>query len=281
LLSTLLDSILRWIFSFPLTSATYQTFHQRLFWSLGCLAADVRRQENSAVASLPASPWLERRHVTSAIETLSEAVHPGFSGERAQQLDNAVSRNLPMFYKRAFRCLGNRPDAEDAVQDALLSACKHFGQFRGQAQLSTWLTAIVTNAARMQLRRRRRVNYVSLEEQKGEDGLTFSEKLPDSKPSPEEVCSVSEARDRVLDGIGQLSPTLRRAFQLRDIDGLSTKEAALVLGVPQGTLKARLARARAKLAGIMQKRPNEQIALTSYESPTRRIADDAPDVPKK
>jgi len=191
----------------------------------------------------------------SATETLTEgerAVHPGLSGERAQELDNAVSRNLPVFYKRAFRFLGNRPDAEDAVQDALLSACKHLGQFRGQAQLSTWLTAIVTNAARMQLRRRRRGSYLSLEEPKGEDGLTYSERLPDSKPGPEEVCSASQVRDRVVNGISQLSPRLRRAFQLRDIDGLTTKEAALVLGVPQGTLKAQLARARAKLAGIMR-----------------------------
>ena len=190
----------------------------------------------------------------SAIETLTgeRAVHPGFFGEHAQELDNAVSRNLPVFYKRAFRFLGNRPDAEDAVQDALLSACKHLGQFRGQARLSTWLTAIVTNAARMQLRRRRRGSYLSLEEPKGEDGLTFSEKLPDSKPGPEEVCSASEVHERVVNGISQLSPALRRALQLRDIDGLTTKEAALVLGVPQGTLKAQLARARAKLAGIMR-----------------------------
>ena len=191
----------------------------------------------------------------SAMETLTggeRAVEFGFFGERTQEFDNAVSRNLPMFYKRAFRFLGNRPDAEDAVQDALLSACKHLGQFRGQAQLSTWLTAIVTNAARMQLRRRHRGSYLSLEEQKGDDGLALSEKLPDLKPGPEEVCSASEARDRVLDGISQLSPTLRRAFQLRHIDGLTTKQAALVLGVPQGTLKAQLARARAKLAGIMR-----------------------------
>jgi RNA polymerase sigma-70 factor (ECF subfamily) len=191
----------------------------------------------------------------SAIETLAEgkpAVYSGFLGERTQELDNAVSRNLPMFYKRAFRFLGNRPDAEDAVQDALLSACKHLGQFRGQAQLSTWLTAIVTNAARMQLRRRRRSSYLSLEEPKEQDGLRFSEKLPDSKPGPEEVCSASEVRERVVNGISRLSPTLRRAFQLRDIDGLTTKEAAFVLGVPQGTLKAQLARARAKLAGIMR-----------------------------
>jgi RNA polymerase sigma factor (sigma-70 family) len=192
----------------------------------------------------------------SAIETFIEgerAVLGGFFGERAQELDNVVSRCLPTFYKRAFRFLGNASDAEDAVHDALLSAYKHLAQFRGQAKLSTWLTAIVTNAARMQLRRRD--GCLSLDQQQGEDGLTFSERLPDSRPGPEEICFTSEARDRLVHGVKQLSPTLRRAFQLRDIDGLTTKEAARVLGVPEGTVKAQLARARAKLAGIMRVKP--------------------------
>jgi len=189
----------------------------------------------------------------SAIATFIEgesAVRSDLVGERAQELDTVVSRYLPMFYRKAFRFLGNVPDAEDAVQDALLSACKHLGQFRGQAQLSTWITTIVTNAALMKLRRR--PNYLSLDEQQGEDGLTFSEQLPDSKPSPEEICSSAEARDQLAEGIKQLSPKLRRAFQLREIDGLTTREAALVVGVPEDTLKAQLTRARAKLAGIMR-----------------------------
>jgi RNA polymerase sigma-70 factor (ECF subfamily) len=195
----------------------------------------------------------------SAIATFIEQqeVRPGVFGEHARELDDVVARYLPMFYKRAFRFLGNATDAEDAVQDALLSAYKHLGQFRGKAQLSTWLTTIVTNAARMQLRRRRS-SYLSLDEEQGEDSLTFSERLPDSKPSPEEVCSTKEARDRLVEGVKQLSPKLRQAFQLRDIDGLTTKDAALVLGVPRGTVKAQLARARAKLAGIMCAKPVRQ-----------------------
>src|ERR1700687_4630761 len=182
------------------------------------------------------------------IETLIKGEHAVradvFSG-RGQVLDNVVSQYLPTVYKMAFRFLGSVPDAEDAVQDALLSAYKHLGQFRGQAQLSTWLAKIVTNAALMKLRRRD--SYLSLDEEQGEDGLTFSERLTDSKPSPEELCSAAEARDQLVEGVRQLSPKLRRALQLRDIDGLTTKEAALVLGVPHGTVKAQLARARAKL----------------------------------
>jgi len=182
------------------------------------------------------------------------AARPGFFGEHTQELDSVVSRYLPMFYKRAFQFLGNATDAEDAVQDALLSAYKHLGQFRGQAQLSTWLTAIVTNAARMQLRRRRG-SYLSLDEQQGEDGLTLSERLPDSRPGQHEVCSAAELHGQLVNGVKQLSPTLRRAFQLRHIDGLTPKETARILGVPEGTVKARLARARVKLAEIMKVTP--------------------------
>ena len=190
----------------------------------------------------------------SAITTFIEGeptLCPGVFRERAQELDCVVSRYLPMFYKRALRFLGNAPDAEDAVQDALLSAYRHLGQFRGQAQLSTWLMTIVTNAARIQLRRRHS-GYFSLDQEQGEEGLTFSERLADSKPSPEEVCSTVEARNRLVEGVQRLSPKLRRTLQLRDIDGLTTKEAARVLGVPEGTVKARLVRARAKLAGIVR-----------------------------
>jgi RNA polymerase sigma-70 factor (ECF subfamily) len=189
-----------------------------------------------------------------------QGVRPGVFGERAQgervqELDSIVFRYRRVFYKRAFRFLGNAPDAEDAVQDALLSAYRHLGQFRGQAQLSTWLTTIVTNAARMQLRRRRRISSLSLDDEQGQDGVTLSEQLPDSKPSPEEVCSTAEARDRVVEGVKQLSPKLRRTLQLRDIDGLTTKQAARLLGIPVGTVKAQLARARAKLAGIVKVMP--------------------------
>lgn len=193
----------------------------------------------------------------SAITTFIEAeprVCRGVVGESAQELDCVVSRYLPMFYRRALRFLGNAADAEDAVQDALLSAYRHLEQFRGQAQLSTWLMTIVTNVARMHLRRRHR-GYFSLDQEPGEEGLTFSERLADSKPSPEDFCSTAEARNRLVEGVRRLSPKLRRAFQLRDIDGLTTKEAAHVLGIPQGTVKAQLARARAQLAGIMSGKP--------------------------
>ena len=74
----------------------------------------------------------------------------------ARELQRVLSLSSPSFYRCALRLLGNRYDAEDAVQEALLAAHKHLHQFRGQAQLATWLTTIVRNCALMQLRKRPR-----------------------------------------------------------------------------------------------------------------------------
>ncbi len=171
---------------------------------------------------------------------------------RAGEMQGILSRYLPMFYRKAYQHLRNEADAEDAVQEALLSAYKHLDQFKGQAQMSTWLTAIVTNAARMQLRRRPRQVHLSLDERLGEDQeFCLSDQLAAEEPSPEDESRASELHRNLLRFVAQLSPPLRRAFQLRELDGLSTSEAAKVLGVADGTVKAQLARARAKLKRLM------------------------------
>jgi RNA polymerase sigma-70 factor (ECF subfamily) len=193
-------------------------------------------------------------HVTETAINDGQELPNSLLSDRAKELDDVISRNLRLFHKSAYRYLGNASDAEDAVQDALLSAYKHLAQFRGQARISTWLTAIVINAARMRLRRQHTV-FVSLEQKQGEEGLALSERIPDPKPSPEEICFRSEARHRLIEVAQQLSPSLRRPFLLRDIDGLSTRETARLLGIPEGTVKAQVARARAKLARIMGVRP--------------------------
>ena len=167
--------------------------------------------------------------------------------KETREPQDAFSRCLSLLHRTAYRYLGNAADAEDAVQDALLSAYKHLDQFRGQAQMSTWLVAIVSNCARMQLRRRPRQIHVSLNEQFGhEQGYTVSEQLVYCGPSPEEEYRKAELHD-IMQVSEKLSPTLRRAFQLRDLDGLTTSEAAQILGVVDGTVKAQVARARAKL----------------------------------
>jgi RNA polymerase sigma-70 factor (ECF subfamily) len=183
-----------------------------------------------------------------------QSVEVRIDEKETRQMQEVLSRSLPSFYRKAYRQLGNAADAEDAVQDALLSAYKHLDQFKGQAQMSTWLTAIVINSARMQLRRRPRQIHLSLDERFGEQEYSLSEQLPHWGPSPEDECQRSELRRRLLQFLTELSPPLRKAFQLRELEGLSTREAARVLGVATGTVKAQLARARTKLRRLMHRR---------------------------
>src|ERR1700730_2207052 len=110
---------------------------------------------------------------------------PGGSPCDEREMDVLVLRYGPLFYRSAFRSLGNAADAEDAVQDAMLSAYKHMSQFRRQARISTWLTPIVINSARMQLRRRLRQPHISLDEQFAERvSSSLCERLSDGEPNP-------------------------------------------------------------------------------------------------
>ena len=191
----------------------------------------------------------------------------------ARELQRVLSLYLPSFYRCALRVLGNRDDAEDAVQEALLAAHKHLHQFRGQSQMSTWLTTIVCNCARMHLRKRPRQVHLPLEEQiGGEEGYFILEKVADARPSPEDECRNSELTAHLRQCTAQLSPKLRRTFQLRVVDGLSILETAQVLGVPQGTVKAQLARARAKIARHMRRvlAPSRRTHLSGCTSSSTR-----------
>lgn len=172
----------------------------------------------------------------------------------SEKFGHILSSGLPSLYRGAYRLLGNAADAEDAVQDALLAAYTHLDQFRGQSKMSTWLVAIVHNSARMQLRRRPRHVHVPLDEPIGEvEKYSAMQRLADRRPSPEDDYRNTELGRRLTHFQSQLTPTLRRTFQLRDIDGLSTREAARILGVPLGTVKAQSARARKKLRELMRR----------------------------
>jgi RNA polymerase sigma-70 factor (ECF subfamily) len=167
---------------------------------------------------------------------------------KMEMLQDAIAQYRPVLYRRAYRYVGNSCDAEDAVQDALLSAFTHLHQFKGNARMTTWLTSIVINSALTILRRRPRQPHSSLDERvTQEHTVPLSDTLVDFRPTPEDDCSMSESRRQLLQGVERLSPTLRRALELRDFDGLTTVEAAQTLGVPTSTLKTRVTRARERL----------------------------------
>lgn len=173
-----------------------------------------------------------------------------------QRFDALWSRYSPVLYRIAFRKLGNAEDAEDALQDALLSAFKNIHQFRGESRFSTWIGSIVLNSARMQLRRRLSSTLVSLDGHREAGEPIWAERLQDSAPDAEETFRETQTRENLEQVVEKLPVRLRVAFRLRVFEGLTTCEAAKALGVPEGTLKARFFRARMQVTALMRQAVN-------------------------
>jgi RNA polymerase sigma-70 factor, ECF subfamily len=172
--------------------------------------------------------------------------------ERPEDFGGVALRCSPALFGIAFRRLHNVEDAEDAVQDALLSAYKHIGQFQGRSQFSSWLTRIVINAANMKLRRRPRQEVVSLDQAQDDDGATLANELADAGPTPERICAQTEMEEKVRRALARISPKLRVAIQMREVAGFSTKETAEALGITANTLKSRICRARAAIGVYLE-----------------------------
>ena len=185
----------------------------------------------------------------AALEDQSEdqLIERGLNGD-ARALDALFARNTRALYQTALRVLGNPEDAEEALQEGLMSAYRNLPRFERRSQFSTWLTRIVINAALMRRRSKRARPAVSLDEVIAEGELPLAERFADDGPNPEQLYAGAELGDRMNKKLAEISPLLRTAFWLREIEGLTAEEAAHVLGVSRNTLKARLWRARQELA---------------------------------
>ncbi len=174
-------------------------------------------------------------------------IERGLNGD-AHALNTLFARNNRALYQTALRVLGNPEDAEEALQEGLLSAYRNLRRFERRSQFSTWLTRIVINAALMRRRSKLARPAVSLDDLSSKSETPLAERFADEGPDPEQLYAGTELRERVDKKLGEISPLLRTAFWLREIEGLSAEEAAQILGVSRNTLKARLWRARQELA---------------------------------
>jgi RNA polymerase sigma-70 factor (ECF subfamily) len=151
------------------------------------------------------------------------------------------------FVGLAYSVLRNTEDAEDAVQDALVSAFRHLRGFEGRSALTTWFTRIVLNAALMIWRKRKPGRIESLPEASTTDEISWTERIPDSHPDPEMVFAEKETFQWIDVLLGKMSPLLRQAFTLTYYEEMPNEEAGALLGVTTGTFKSRVFRARQDL----------------------------------
>ena len=157
-----------------------------------------------------------------------------------------VEEHAGFAYNVAYRMLHNSADAEDAVQETFISAYRAFHRFKGQSKVSTWLYRIVVNACLMKIRKEKsRANYLT------ETGYN-DEVIQDWGNDPEKAAINGELRDVVEAGLAWLSPDLRAAVVLRDVQGVTTEEGAEALGLSVAAFKSRLHRGRVLLRQYLQ-----------------------------
>ena len=179
---------------------------------------------------------------------------------RARQGDSEAFRTLVERHSRrafqlAYRITGNEQDAEDVVQESFIRAYRQLGRFEARAHFGTWLHRIVVNEALMRLRTRRRKPETSIDDLLPsylEDGH-HAEQFPDWSERADDLIEKEQARRTVRACIDQLPDNYREVLMLRDIEELSTEDAARLLSMTPTAVKVRLHRARQALSTLVRR----------------------------
>lgn len=163
-----------------------------------------------------------------------------------------ILRYQNLLFGIALRLLNDEDVAADAVQEALISAFRRFNTFRGDS-LRSWLARVVVNACYDEMRKKRRQHSVPLElfNAEGEE-IETSYWLVDPQADPEVQYEAGELESAIQDSLDKLPPIYRLMLVLVDVEGLSYEEAASAAGIPVGTVKSRLARARMQMQRSLQ-----------------------------
>ena len=192
----------------------------------------------------------------------AELVRRAQSGDRAA-FDRLVERHAPRVWKVAWRIVRNRDDADDVAQEVFLTAFRTLSSFRGESRLSTWLHRIaVTRALNHQTRAAERMRRASdsLESERadGPDGIRPEVEraagLASARQTPLHALETKELMRRLADCLQRLPAPWRAIVALRDAESLAYDEIASVLRIELGTVRSRLARARAALRECVEGR---------------------------
>ncbi len=153
-----------------------------------------------------------------------------------------------LVYATAISVVKNPADAEEVAQEAVLKAFSNLASFRAESKFSTWMLQITYNEARMRLRKAHSHLYESIDDpRQSEDGDYWPKDFADWRPIPSELFETDEVRQAIQNATNSLRAIYREVFVLRDVQNLSTKETATILGISEVAVKIRLLRARLQM----------------------------------
>jgi RNA polymerase sigma-70 factor (ECF subfamily) len=166
--------------------------------------------------------------------------------KEASAFERLIAQHGAMLYRVALRLMGQREEAEDVLQEALLKVHQNIHTFDGRAALTTWLYRIVVNTALMRLRTQTRIPEESLDTAGPlfTDEGDHAQEVAEWALPPEEMLLRQEALSVLQQGIERLPELYRAVYVLAEIEGLPYQEIAIILDLSVGTVKTRLHRAR-------------------------------------
>lgn len=177
--------------------------------------------------------------------------------------ETVVRTHTRRIYNLCYRFTARREEAQDLTQEVFLRVYRTLKSYDpGQGALEVWMHRLARNLLIDHYRATRHDRMsVSLEDQ-----LPRLEEKPSAAPPPDRTAALGELSEAIQQALGQLSPDLREAVILRDLQGLEYREIAHVLDVPEGTVKSRINRGRAELGRIMKRRPGFDSPMSVEEA---------------
>ena len=177
--------------------------------------------------------------------------------------EQLVTDNEKRIYNLCCRLTGNPDDGAELAQEAFLNAWRALEKFHGESSFATWLYRLASNACIDFLRREKRRRSLSMTLSLDDEEESRQAELPDRRFAPEERLAQAEDRRAIALALESVSAEHRQVLVMREINGLSYAEIGQVLGLEEGTVKSRIARARVALRKILVKDGNFSGASSS------------------
>ena len=171
--------------------------------------------------------------------------------------EEIVQRYNRRIYNICYRFAGSADDAQDLTQEVFIKMYRTLNSYDvDRGAFMTWVTTVTRNLLVDHFRKTKQgrlTDSLDTTSSDHEDAMPLGEQIPDRRPAPDSNVQSREARDVVHEALQKLSPELREAVILRDLQDMDYKEIATVLKVPEGTVKSRINRGRAELARLLQR----------------------------
>jgi len=170
-----------------------------------------------------------------------------------ESFEKLIEKYQVVAFNIAYRMIGNKEDASDITQEALIKVFKSLKSFRGDSSFSTWFYRIVKNKCIDEIRKVKKVKTFSLDKEFQTDDGSYSVEIPDNKYLPDKLYEVKEKKELIQAALKRVPEKYRTVLVLRDIQGFAYEEISEITNNPLGTVKSRINRGRLLLKEILIK----------------------------